>query len=225
MSWQLWTPLYLSIKVSFTATLIVGLLGIPLALLLARRQFWGKRLLDLVLTLPIVLPPTVVGYLLIVVLGRRGLLGRYLYDWFGVSLAFTWEAAVVASCVVAMPLMIKSARAAFEATDPHLELVSYTLGKSRLYTFLHITMPLSKLGLLAGLVLAFARAMGEFGATIMFAGNIPGETATMPLEIFSAHTAGDNRSAALLVVIHTAVALLMLSGVQRWESRPWWSRR
>ncbi len=224
MAATIWSPLFLSVKISFIATLLVGILGIPLALLLARQQFPGKKLLDLLLTLPIVLPPTVVGYVLIVVFGRKGILGSYLHDWFGLSLAFTWYAAVIASCVVAMPLMIKSARAAFEATDPRMELVSYTLGKSKLYTFFHITMPLSKFGLLAGLVLAFARAMGEFGATVMFAGNIPGRTATMPLEIFSAHAAGDGGKAVVLVMIHLSVAMLMLYGVQRWEKSPWWAR-
>ena len=157
------------------ATLFVVIAGIGIAYLLAMKKFPGKDLLDTLFTLPLVLPPTVIGYYLIVLFGRNGLLGRSLYAATGFSIMFTWYAAVLASFVVALPLMIKTSRAAMESIDRNLVSASYTLGHSEFETFLKIILPLSKKGILAGTVLSFARAMGEFGATLMIAGNIPGK--------------------------------------------------
>lgn len=205
---MIWSALQLSLLVVSTATLIVGVLGLFIAFLLAKREFRGKELLDALLTLPLVLPPTVTGYYLIVLLGRRGLIGGFIYDLTGWTMVFNWWGAVVAAVVVSLPLMIKAARASIESLNPQYEIVSYTLGKSEFETFLRITLPLARRGILAGLILSFARALGEFGATLMIAGNIPGKTQTMPLAIYEAVAAGDNRQAQLLALVLTAVSLL-----------------
>lgn len=211
MTETVWFSIKLSLLVASVATVILAALGIALGYLLARGGFPGKNLLDLLLTLPLVLPPTVVGYLLIMFLGRHGWVGRWLYDSLGIQIVFTWKAAVIASMVVALPLMVKTARSAFESVDVNLEKISYTLGKSRWETFWRVTLPLARSGVLAGIILAFARAMGEFGATLMVAGNIPGRTTTMPLAIFVAYAGGDAVSANYLVIIHTALALAVLA--------------
>jgi molybdate transport system permease protein len=205
---MIWPALKLSLLVVSVATGVVGALGLALAFLLARREFRGKELLDALLTMPLVLPPTVTGYYLIVLLGRRGLLGGLLEDLTGRTLLFTWQGAVVAAVVVALPLMIKSARASIESVDPQYEVASYTLGKGELETFFRITLPLARRGVLAGLILSFARALGEFGATLMVAGNIPGRTQTMPLAIYEAVASGDDRRAQTLAVVLTAVSVL-----------------
>ena len=199
--------LKLSLLVVALATAIVAVTGLAFAYLLAKFDFRGKELLDAILTVPLVLPPTVTGYYLIVLLGRRGFLGGPLYGLTGWSVAFTWIGAVVAAVVVALPMMIKAARASIESVDPTFEIASYTLGKSRFTTFLRITLPLAKRGVVAGLVLSFARALGEFGATLMIAGNIPGKTQTMPLAIYEAVASGDDRMALLLAIILTAVSV------------------
>jgi molybdate transport system permease protein len=157
--------------------------------------------------MPLVLPPTVTGYYLIVLLGRRGLIGSYIYDLTGWSFAFTWQGAVVAGFVVALPLMIKASRASIESVDPDYEIASYTLGKGEMSTFFRVTLPLAKRGVIAGLVLSFARALGEFGATLMIAGNIPGKTQTMPLAIYEAVASGDDQRAAILALILTAISV------------------
>jgi len=180
------TALWLSLRVAVVATAANAVIGIPLAYLLARRRFAGRGLLDLLVTLPLVLPPTVTGYYLIVLLGRRGWLGAPLYALTGWSVAFTWWAAVVAATVMAMPLIVRTARAAIESVNPAYEKAAFTLGRSEWRTALEVTLPLARKGLLAGLVLAFARALGEFGATLMLAGNIPGRTQTVPLAIYTA---------------------------------------
>jgi molybdate transport system permease protein len=215
MTETVWFSLRLSLLVASVATIILAVVGIALGYILARGRFPGKNLLDLILTLPLVLPPTVVGYFLIVLLGRRGWLGRWLSETLGIQLVFTWKAAVIASMVVALPLMVKTARSAFEAVDVNLEKISYTLGKSRWETFWKVTLPLARSGVLAGAILAFARAMGEFGATLMVAGNIPGRTTTMPLAIFTAYAGGDAATANYLVVIHTVMALGVLAFAYR----------
>jgi molybdate transport system permease protein len=204
---MIWPAFKLSLLVTLVATCIVVLFGTAFAFVLARRRFRGRELLDAIVTLPLVLPPTVTGYYLIVLLGRRGVIGSYLYESTGWSLTFTWWAAVIAAAVMAMPLMVKSARAAIESVNPQYELASYTLGKSELETFLRITLPLASRGVLAGVVLSFARALGEFGATLMLAGNIPGKTQTMPLAIYEAVVAGDDRQAQILALILTAVSI------------------
>jgi molybdate transport system permease protein len=205
---MIWPALKLSLLVVSCATIIIAALGLGIAYFLAKREFRGKELLDAILTLPLVLPPTVTGYYLIVLLGRRGLIGKWIYDLTGWTVVFNWWGAVVAAVVVALPLMIKSARASIESVNPQYEIASYTLGKSKLETFLRITLPLARRGILAGLILSFARALGEFGATLMIAGNIPGRTQTMPLAIYEAVSAGDEARAQLLAVVLTLVSLL-----------------
>src|SRR3954466_4262864 len=184
--------LALSIRVAVLATALNAVVGIPLAYLLARRTFRGKTLVDLLVTLPLVLPPTVTGFYLIVLLGRRGWLGAPLYQATGWTVAFTWYAAVIAATIMALPLLVGTARAAIESVDGDLEKAAYTLGRSEWRTALEVTLPLARNGILAGLVLAFARALGEFGATLMLAGNIPGRTSTVPLAIYTAVQTGES---------------------------------
>jgi molybdate transport system permease protein len=204
------SALWLSVKVAVTATALNALIGIPLAYLLARRRFWGRSLVDLLVTLPLVLPPTVAGYYLIVLLGRRGVLGGPLYALTGWTVAFTWYAAVIAATVMALPLLVRTARAAIESVDRNLERAAYTLGRSEWATALAVTLPLARNGIVAGLVLAFARALGEFGATLMLAGNIPGKTATVPLAIYTAVQTGESGEALMLVGLLTALSCVVL---------------
>ena len=208
------SALALSIRVAVLATVLNAAVGIPLAYALARRRFRGKGLVDLLVTLPLVLPPTVTGYYLIVLLGRRGWLGAPLYQATGWTVAFTWYAAVIAATVMALPLLVRTARAAIESVDRDLEKAAYTLGRSEWRTALEVTLPLARNGILAGLVLAFARALGEFGATLMLAGNIPGRTATVPLAIYTAVQTGDRGTAFALVGILTALScgVLIVAG-------------
>jgi molybdate transport system permease protein len=213
------TALGLSVRVAVVATLLNALLGIPLAYLLARRAFRGRALVDLLVTLPLVLPPTVTGYYLIVVLGRRGWLGGPVYALSGWSVAFTWYAAVVAATLMALPLLVRTAKAAFESVDRDLERAAYTLGRSEFRTALEVTLPLARNGILAGLVLAFARALGEFGATLMLAGNIPGRTATVPLAIYTATQTGEDTTALVLVGILTALSCLVILAANRLGAR------
>ena len=184
-------PLGLSFRVAAVATLLNLAVGLPLALFLARARFRGRGLLSAAITLPLVLPPTVLGYYLLVIMGRQGPVGTFLEGTFGLTLVFTWYAAVVASAIVALPLLVRSAQAAFESIDPKLEDAARTLGRSELNLFLTVTIPLAWRGILAGTVLAFARALGEFGATLMVAGNMPGVTQTLPVAIYDAVQAGN----------------------------------
>ena len=176
-----WPALLLSLKVAGLATAIDLVLGVAVGWLLARRRFPGREFLDTVLTLPMVLPPTVLGYYLLVLIGRRGWLGGWLHDTFGINLIFTWQGAVIAASVVAFPLVFKPARAAFEAIDGQLEQAARILGMKEAAVFFRITLPLAWRGIMAGLLLAFARALGEFGATLMVAGSIPGKTQTLSI--------------------------------------------
>src|SRR5919108_4051745 len=210
MSPETTSALLLSVRVAALATLLNALLGIPLAYVLARRRFRGRGVVDLLTTLPLVLPPTVTGYYLIVLLGRRGWLGAPIYQLTGWSIAFTWYAAVVAATVMALPLLVRTARAAFESVDRDLERAAFTLGRSELRTAVEVTLPLARNGILAGLVLAFARALGEFGATLMLAGNIPGKTATVPLAIYTAVQTGEQSTVIVLVAILTVLSCLVL---------------
>lgn len=219
MSPETTSALLLSVRVAALATLLNALLGIPLAYVLARRRFRGRALIDLLTTLPLVLPPTVTGYYLIVLLGRRGWLGGPLYQATGWSIAFTWYAAVVAATVMALPLLVRTAKAAFESVDRDLERASYTLGRSELRTALEVTLPLARNGILAGLVLAFARALGEFGATLMLAGNIPGRTQTVPLAIYTAVQTGERGDALGLVAVLTALSCVVLIAAGRLGAR------
>jgi len=204
---MIWEPLKLSLLVVTVATAIIATLGLALGLLLAKGRFPGQELLASFFTLPLVLPPTVSGYYLIVLLGRHGIIGEPVYNLTGWTVAFTWQAAVIAAIVLALPLMVLSARAAIESVNPQFEIASYTLGKSWLATFFLITLPLARRGILAGIVLSFTRALGEFGATFMLAGNIPGKTQTMPLAIYEAVISGEDKRAQILALILTGVSI------------------
>lgn len=209
----------LSIQVSVISTILVAITGTIIGYILSRRNFFAKDVIDAVITLPMVLPPTVTGYYLILVLGRQGLIGQYIYNWTGWTITFTWQAAVVASFVVSLPLMVKTAKAALDSVDIELEKASLLLGKGELETFLKITLPLAWKGVLAGVVLSFARGIGEFGATLMLAGNIPGKTATMPVAIYSATQSGDYFLANSLVVILTVLSLSVIYATNRLSRR------
>ncbi len=203
--------LLLSLKISSVAVLWSLPPGIFLAWLLARGRFPGKALLDSLIHLPLVLPPVVIGYLLLVGLGRQGVLGRWLYESFGLSFSFSWRGAALAAAVVAFPLLVRAIRLSLEAVDRRLEEAAHTLGAGRLRVFATITLPLTLPGILAGTVLAFARCLGEFGATITFVSNIPGETRTLPLAMFSfIETPGAEAEAARLCVIAIIISLAAL---------------
>ncbi|WP_321420128.1 molybdate ABC transporter permease subunit [uncultured Methanomethylovorans sp.] len=208
---QIWFPLYITLKISLVSSLIVAILGTVISYILARREFMGKWLIDSLVTLPMILPPTVTGYLLVLVLGKRGIIGKILFDLTGITLLFSWQVAVIASFVVSLPLMVKTATAAIEAVDRELEYVAYTLGKSEIETAFFITLPLAKRGIFAGIILSFARAVGEFGATLMVAGNIPGRTNTMAISIYSAFQGGNSELANTLVIILVLMSLLSMA--------------
>nr|WP_154380909.1 molybdate ABC transporter permease subunit [Duganella guangzhouensis] len=199
----------LSLKVALWATLIDLLLGVALGYLLARKRFPGRELLDAVLTLPMVMPPTVLGYYLLVIIGRNGVLGAWLQQM-GINLIFTWQAAVIAAAVVAFPLVLKGARAAFENMDLQLEQAARVLGVSSFGVFLRVTLPLAWRGVLGGTLLAFARSMGEFGATLMVAGSIPGKTQTLSIAVYEAVQAGQDDHANLLVIVTSVVCVTVL---------------
>jgi molybdate transport system permease protein len=208
-------PLWLTLKVAGVATFAAFAVGVALALVLTRCRFWGRDWLDAILTLPLVMPPTVLGYYLIVVIGRKGWLGRWLYETLGISLMFTWQGAALASMLVAFPLLFKAARAAFEGVDHNLEKAARTLGLSEVAVFFRVTFPLAWRGVLAGTMLTFARAMGEFGATLMVAGNLPGKTQTLSLAVYDAVQAGADHLAATLVLITSSICVLILVGSGR----------
>jgi molybdate transport system permease protein len=204
------TALALSLKVSFWATAIDLVLGVAVGYLLARRRFWGRDLLDTALTLPMVMPPTVLGYYLLVLVGRRGTIGAWLHDAFGINLIFTWQGAVIAAAIVAFPLVFKPARAAFEAVDGRLEDAARVLGLPEPAVFFRVTLPLAWRGILAGVLLAFARALGEFGATLMVAGSIPGRTQTLSIAVYEAVQAGQDDVANMLVLLTSILCMLVL---------------
>ncbi|MCK9781866.1 MULTISPECIES: molybdate ABC transporter permease subunit [Enterobacterales] len=218
-----WQAIILSLKVSTVAVIISLPFGIFMAWLLVRVRFPGKSLLDSIIHLPLVLPPVVVGYLLLISMGRRGFIGEWLYDWFGFSFTFSWRGAALASAVVAFPLMVRAIRLALEAVDQRMEQAARTLGASPIRVFFTITLPLSMPGIIAGIVLAFARSLGEFGATITFVSNIPGETRTIPLAMYTLiETPGAEMDAARLCVIAIILALVSLMASE-WLTR--WGRR
>lgn len=214
-----WEAILLSIKIGISAVGWILPPGIAIAWLLARYEFRGKALLDGLVHLPLVLPPVVIGYLLLVALGRQGWLGRWLHELFGLTLPFTWQGAAVASGVMAFPLLVRAVRLSFEAIDPKLEAAASTLGASRWRIFVTITLPLSIPGLLTGTLLAFARALSEFGATITFASNIPGETRTLPLALYTLiQSPGREAAAARLCILAIIIAMLSLL-ISEWLSR------
>jgi molybdate transport system permease protein len=205
-----WFPLALSLRVALIATAFVVMIGVALGWLLARRRFFGRELLDAAVTLPLVLPPTVLGYYLLVLLGRRSPIGHAIESITGQSLVFTWEGAVVAAAIGALPLMVKTSRAAIASVDTNLEDAARTLGESELRVFWRVTMPLASRGIIAASMLSFARALGDFGATLMVAGNIPGRTQTAAIAIFDAAQAGRDNYALVLVLILSVVALVLV---------------
>lgn len=206
-----WEAILISLKVAGTAVGWILVPGVALAWLMARYEFRGKALLDGVMHLPLVLPPVVVGYLLLISLGRQGFLGQWLDHWFGITLPFTWQGAAVAGGIMAFPLLVRAVRLSLEAVDVKLEAAASTLGANRWRVFFTITLPLAFPGLLTGTVLAFARALSEFGATITFASNIPGETRTLPLALYTLiQSPGKEDAAARLCAIAIVIAMLSL---------------
>ena len=214
-----WDAILLSMKIGMSAVVWILVPGIAVAWLLARHEFRGKAVLDGLVHLPLVLPPVVVGYLLLVSLGRQGWLGRWLYEWFSIALPFSWQGAAVAAGVMAFPLLVRAVRLSLEAVDPKLEAAASTLGAGRWRIFFTITLPLSIPGLITGTLLAFARALSEFGATITFASNIPGETRTLPLALYTLiQSPGREAAAARLCILAIIIAMLSLL-VSEWLSR------
>ncbi|MCX7779552.1 MAG: molybdate ABC transporter permease subunit [Negativicutes bacterium] len=210
-------PLFLSLKVAFTATLLSVVIGIPVAYFLSRSEGRAADLADSLLTLPVVLPPTVLGYYLLVLLGRQSVVGRFLEDNFQVMIVFTPAGAVVAAMIVSLPFLVKTARTAFAAIDKDLIDAARLLGRTDFNIFFAVLFPLAWRGILSGTVLAFARALGDFGTTLMVAGNIPGKTVTMPIAIYDALLAGNKELADLLVIIMTVVAFSVLFILNRLE--------
>ena len=212
--------LLLSIKVALCCTIIIAIPGIMMAWLLARKSFLGKSLLDSLVHLPLVLPPVVPGFLLLLVLGKHGFIGKFLFDHFGISIAFTWIGAVLASAVMAFPLMVRSVRLAISQVDNGLEIAAQSLGANQLKVFFTVTLPLSLSGIITGLVLAFSRSLGEFGATITFVGNIENETRTLPLAIYTyTQIPGGDGPALRLVILSMLLALGALMFSNRLEQK------
>ncbi|MBI3650189.1 MAG: molybdate ABC transporter permease subunit [Acidobacteria bacterium] len=214
-----WSPLFLSLRVAVLATALVLVLGVGLAWLLARRKFFGREFLDAVVTLPLVLPPTVLGYYLLILLGRHSALGRMYEALTGHSLVFTWQGAVVAAAMGALPLVVKTSRAALTAVDSDIENVARTLGQTEWGVFWRVTLPVARRGMIAAAILAFARSLGDFGATLMVAGNIPGRTQTAALAIYDATQAGRDNDALVLVLILSAAALLLMYATNKLVNR------
>lgn len=211
--------LLLSLKVSSTAVIVSLPLGIICAWLLARVEFPGKAIFDSLIHLPLVLPPVVVGYLLLISMGRKGLIGQWLFDWFGLSFSFSWRGAALASAIVAFPLMVRAIRQSFETVDIRLEQAARTLGSNRWRVFFTITLPLTSPGIISGMIIAFARSLGEFGSTITFVSNIPGETRTIPLAMYSFIETPDAEYQAMrLCIISIIIALASLLASQ-WLTR------
>jgi len=220
-----WFPLWLSLRVAAISTALALVVGLWLAWTLANRHFRGKELIDAAVTLPLVLPPTVLGYYLLVVLGRNSPAG-HLYEYlFGAPLVFSWQAAVVAALFHSTPLLVKSARAAFESVDRSLERAARNLGASEPRLFWRVTLPLARRSILAAAAIAFARSLGDFGITLMIAGNIPGRTQTLALAVYDAVEAGNGAVARVLVIIVSAVALLVLTVANRLTTSPYGPRQ
>jgi molybdate transport system permease protein len=214
-----WFPLWLSLRVAFVSTAVAFVVGLWLAYILANREFRGKEVLDAAITLPLVLPPTVLGYYLLVLLAGNSPLGKLWENIFGSPLVFTWKAAVLAALLHSLPLLVKSARAALESVDRSLERAARNLGASEWRLFWRVTLPLAHRSVLAAVALAFARSLGDFGVTLMVAGNIPGRTQTVAVAIYSAYDAGNTMVARTLVLVISGVALLILTLANRLNPR------
>jgi molybdate transport system permease protein len=214
-----WTAIRLSLRIALVATVVALPFGVAVAWLLARKDFWGKTLLDGVIHLPLVLPPVVTGYLLLIWFGRRGPIGAFLSDYFGIVLSFRWTGAALACGIMGFPLLVRPIRLAIEAVDRRLEQAAATLGANRAWVFLSVTLPLALPGLIAGCVLCFAKALGEFGATITFVSNIPGETQTISAAIYTfTQTPGGDEAASRLVLVAIAISLVALV-ISEWLAR------
>ena len=209
-------PIILSIRVALVATAIAFFLGIFFAYLLTKKKVPGKNIWETILILPMILPPSIVGYLLLKLFGKRGPIGAFLLDTFGIQVVFTWIACVIAATVVALPLMYQNAKGAFQSVDPTLETAARTLGSSSFKVFRTVTMPLSIPGIVSGIVLTFARALGEFGATLMLAGNIPGRTQTIPTAIYYSVVTGKEDEAMNLVVVMVLFSFALVLGLNMW---------
>lgn len=206
-----WTAIRLSLWVSSIAMLASLPFGIAVAVALARGRFWGKSLLNGIVHLPLILPPVVTGFLLLVLFGRRGAIGQFLDSWFGIVFSFRWTGAALACAVMAFPLMVRSIRLSIEAVDRKLEEAAGTLGASPFWVFLTVTLPLTLPGIIAGMILAFAKAMGEFGATITFVSNIPGETQTLSAAIYTfTQVPGGDAGALRLTIVSVVISMLAL---------------
>ena len=212
-------PIILSIKVAFLATILAFISGVFFAYIMTRKNIPGKNILETILILPMILPPSIVGYLLLKVFSRRGPIGSFLMDTFGIQVVFTWIACVIAACVVAFPLMYQNAKGAFQSVDPSYELAAKTLGSGSLKVFFTVTMPLSQPGIISGIVLTFARALGEFGATLMLAGNIPGKTQTIPTAVYYSVVTGHDERAQVLVVVMVFFSFALVMGLNMWLKR------
>lgn len=212
-------PIFLSIRVALLATVIAFFLGVFFAYLLTKKKVPGKNIWETILILPMILPPSIVGYLLLKVFGKRGPIGAFLLDTFGIQIVFTWIACVIAATVVALPLMYQNAKGAFQSVDPSYELAAKTLGSSSFKVFRTVTFPLSGPGIVSGIVLTFARALGEFGATLMLAGNIPGKTQTIPTAIYYAVVVGKDEKASMLVLIMVLFSFALVFGLNMWLKR------
>ncbi|MBL9063045.1 molybdate ABC transporter permease subunit [Tabrizicola sp.] len=219
LSAEEWRAVALSLRVSVWATVLSLPLGILVAYALARWDFRGRQVLNGLVHLPLILPPVVTGYLLLITFGRKGYVGQFLDQWFGIVLAFRWTGAALAAAVMAFPLMVRAIRLAIESVDPKLEQAASTLGAPRLWVFATVTLPLILPGIIAGAILAFAKAMGEFGATITFVSNIPGQTQTLPSAIYAfLQVPGGDAQAFRLVLVAIAVAMTALL-LSEWVSR------
>lgn len=213
------SPFALSLKVALISTFFVFFFSLLLARFMIRRNFFGKSFVEALILLPLVLPPTVIGFGLIFLFGINGPLGSLLEEWFGVRIVFTWVGAVIASFIVSVPLMYQSALAAFEKVDPRWENVARTLGMTEWRIFRTITFPLAWPGIFAGLILSFARGIGEFGATLMIAGYIPGQTETVPLAIYFAYEAGQMEKAGFWVIVISSLGLAGISWLNYWKKK------
>jgi len=214
-----WTAILLSLRVATVATLVATPIGIAVAWLLARHEFWGKALLDAVIHLPLVLPPVVTGYLLLLTFGRRGVVGAWLAEHLGLVFAFRWTGAALACGIMSFPLLVRPIRLSIEAVDRRLEQAAATLGAAPWQVFLTVTLPLAISGVLAGMVLGFAKALGEFGATITFVSNIPGETQTISSAIYALIQTPDGDTAALRLVVVSVLISTAALVVSEWFSR------
>jgi len=220
LSSQDWIAVQLSLRIAAVSTVVALPFGIAIAYLLARKSFWGKSLLDAIVHLPLVLPPVVTGYLLLITFGRKALVGSFLADHFGIVFSFRWTGAALACGIMAFPLMVRAIRLSLEAIDRRLEDAAATLGANRTWLFLTVTLPLALPGIIAGMMLAFARALGEFGATITFVSNIPGETQTISAAIYTlTQVPGGDRAALQLVIVAVIISLAALIASE------WFARR